>query len=265
MSEHERAALDHIRRVVDSVIGALPLPEITPVRSGQVNILPVPYIPLVTDGPGGINDAGAAAGAMIVEAYTDKKITPADFSHQSGQTSEAALSFNQISKALKVNGVTMEMRSGLKLADISLTLLSGRPAILALNHLVLQEAGFMQPEFGGTHFMVAVGLDVKNIFVHDPLWQDEAGEALGLPWLPFYEAWSQVAGFERAALVPRLQLVRRVKVTAATLNVRKDPRDEKSQAGTVKAGEVFEVTAQIEGWGKIGEERWVSLGYVTDL
>ena len=73
------------------------------------------------------------------------------------------------------------------------------------------------------------------------------------------------AGAERAALVPRMQLIRRVKVTAATLNVRLQPNSDTALAGMVNSGEVFEVTAQQDGWGKIGENRWISLSYVADI
>ena len=32
-----------------------------------------------------------------------------------------------------------------------------------------------------------------------------SGQAQGIPWLIFYQAWSQAQGDERAILVPRLQ------------------------------------------------------------
>jgi hypothetical protein len=38
-----------------------------------------------------------------------------------------------------------------------------------------------------------------------------------------------------------------------------------SLAGTVNLGDVFEVTKQKSGWGKIGEDRWINLSYTTDI
>jgi hypothetical protein len=261
MTEPERAALDHIRRVVDSVIGestptvSAPPISIRPEPEG-INILPVPYISQLGTGVDQfINDSGAAVGAMLVRAYTEKTFTPKDFFNQTGQHADVPLSFTQISNALRMNGVPVELRTGLKLADLSLILFSGRPAILLVRQTVLQLAGLTPETFDGPHFLVAVGVDVNQVYAHDPLRQDASGQAQGIPWLTLYQAWTQAPGYERAALVPRMQLIRRVKVTAATLNVRQQPNDETTLAGTVNSGDVFDVTAQQDGWGKIGEKR----------
>ena len=54
MTEPERAALDHIRQVVDSVIGTPAPSEPIPAEPGPsgpiVSILPVPYIPQLEGG-----------------------------------------------------------------------------------------------------------------------------------------------------------------------------------------------------------------------
>jgi hypothetical protein len=266
MTEPERAALDHIRRVVDSVIGESTAPVSTPPDPEGINILPVPYISQLGTGVEQfINDSGAAVGAMLVRAYTDKSPTPNDFFNQAGQPADSPLSFTQVSNALRMNGVPVELRTGLKLADLSLILFSGRPSILLVKQTVLQQAGLTPETFSGPHFLVAVGADVNQVYAHDPLRQDTSGRTQGIPWLTFYQAWTQAPGYERAALVPRMQLIRRVKVTAATLNVRQQPNDETTLAGTVNSGDVFEVTAQQDGWGKIGEKRWISLSYVADI
>ena len=266
MTEPERVALDHIRRVVDSVIGGPTPPVSPPSEPGGINLLPVPCVSQLCTGEDQfVNDSGAAAGAMLVRAYTDKALTPNDFFNQTGQHADSPLSFTQISNALRTNGIPVEMRTGLKLADLSLILFSGRPVILLVKQTVLQQAGLTPETFTGPHFLVAVGVDVKQAYVHDPLRQDASGQAQGIPWLTFYQAWTQAPGFERAALVPRMQLIRRVKVAVASLNVRRQPNDETALAGTVNSGDVFEITAQLDGWGKIGENRWISLGYVADI
>ena len=266
MTEPEHAALDHIRRVVDSVIGEHTPPVSPPPGPGGINILPVPYVSQLGTGVDQfVNDSGAAAGAMLVRAYIDMALTPNDFFNQTGQHADSPLSFTQISNALRMNGIPVELRTGLKLADLSLILFSGRPVILLVNQTVLQQAGLTPETFNGPHFLVAVGVDVKQAYVHDPLRQDASGQAQGIPWLTFYQAWTQAQGYERAALVPRMQLIRRVKVTAATLNVHQKPNGDTTLAGTVNSGDVFEVTIQQDGWGKIGENRWISLSYVADI
>ncbi|MGB8212122.1 MAG: SH3 domain-containing protein [Anaerolineales bacterium] len=265
MTEPERAALDHIRQVVDSVLGAptspvaLP-PEVLP------SILPVPYVSQWDIVAGQFsNDSGAAAGTMLVEAYTGKTIPLTDFYQQTGQTADTPLSFAQISNALSAQGVLAEVRSNLKLADLLLILFSGRPVIAAVKQAVLQEAGLTPEAFDGPRYLVVVGVDVKQAFIHDSLRKNASGQAQGIPWLTFYQAWSQAQGYERTALIPRLQLVRRVRVTATALNVYQQPSASARLVGTVSLGDVFEITTLKGGWGKIGTDRWISLSYTADI
>src|SRR5512136_1547246 len=217
MTESERAALSHIRQVVDSVIGMPAPPEPLPAGT-YASILPVPYVskPEEADDPSA-KDSGALAGVMLVQAYTDEEITSIDFCRQAGQTDKNPLSFTQILNALSVNGIPVELRSNLKLADLSLILFSGRPVIAPIKLAVLQQAGLTQETFIGPYYVVAVGMDVKHVFVHTSRRGDSSGEAQDVPWLLFYQAWSQAQGYERAALVPRQQLVRRVRINTNLL------------------------------------------------
>lgn len=277
MTEPERAALDHIRKVIDSVIGARNLPDTLPTDPNASNpdtlppdispsVLPVPYLSQLGAGAGGASsDSGATAGAMLVQAYTGQAISPADFYRQTGQAGSAPLTFAQISNTLSAKGLPVELRSGLKLADLSFILFSGRPVIALVNQTILQAAGLTPEKVNGSHFIVVVGMDVEQAFIHDPLRKDFSGQAQGIPWLIFYQAWSQAQGYERAVLVPRLQLVRRVRVTANLLNVHSQPGSNALLAGTVSQGELFEITTQVNGWGKIGEDRWISLSYTADI
>ena len=202
---------------------------------------------------------------MLVQAYTGQTITPDEFYKQTGQLGDASLSFAQISNTLSAKGLPVELRSSLKLADLSLILFSGRPVIALVNHAVLQTAGLTPEKFDGPQYLVVVGMDVEQAFIHDPLRKDTSGQAQGIPWLIFYQAWSQAQGYERAILVPRLQLVRRVRVTANLLNVYSQPVASALLAGTVSQGELFEITTQQNGWGKIGDDRWISLSYTADI
>jgi hypothetical protein len=266
MTEPERAALDHIRQVVDSVIG-VPARLDSTTQGTYPSILPVPYGSKLSSEAGkSINDSGAAAGVMLLRAYVDEAITSAEFYTQASQGADNPLSFTQIMNALGVNGVPVELRSNLKLADLSLILFSGRPVIAPIQQAVLEQAGLMPDAFNGAYYIVAVGMDVKQVFILDPLRQDTSVQALGVPWLTFYQAWSQAEGSVRAVLLPRQQLIRRVRVTASLLDVYEQPGGEDaSPAGTVSLGELFEVTAQKNGWGKIGEDRWIDLSNTADL
>ena len=290
MTEPERAALDHIRQVVDSVLGAPNIPDSLSSAAPAASIpdtlppnlaistpdalppdvsnsvLPVPYISQLGSGADQIiNDSGAAAGAMLVQAYTDQTITSAEFFRQTGQISADPLTFAQISTALSAKGIPVELRSSLKLTDLSLILFSGRPVIALVKQTVLQAAGLTPEKFDGPHFLVVVGLDVERAIIHDPLRKDASGQAQAIPWLIFYQAWTEAPGYESAILVPRQQLIRRVRITANLLNVHTQPDANALLAGTVSQGELFEITMQKNGWGNIGEDRWISLSYTTDI
>ena len=273
MTEPERAALDHIRQVVDSILGA-PAASVSPepnpaepVASGPlVFTLPVPYLSEMGQATGTApNDSGAAAGVTLVRAYTGQAIRPGDFYNQAGQGGNSPLSFTQILNAMSMNGVPVELRSNLKFTDLSLILFSGRPVIVPLRLAVLEKAGLSLENFDGPYYMVVVGMDVKQVFIHDPLRADPSGSAQGVPWQIFYQAWTQARGYERAVLVPRQQLIRRVRVTATSLNVHDQPSESTSPVGRVEMGDLFEITAQKNGWGKIGEERWINLSYAADI
>ncbi len=264
MTEPEHAALDHIRRVVDSVIGeAAPGQEAAAaptVREG-VYCLPVPYLSQAEAG----NDSGAAAGTMLAQAYGHNSLTAGEFLKMVGDREQAPISMTQVANALRGNGIPVEMRTNLKLSDLVLILFSGRPAIVLVKQNVLQQEGLTSESFEGPHHLVCLGLDLRSVVVHDPLHQNGSGQAQPIPWLTFYRAWTRAPGFERAALVPHMQLIRRVRIGTATLDVYQQPADESSPVGAVQGGEVFEVSEQRDGWGKIGPDRWIDLSQVADL
>jgi len=269
MTEPERAALDHIRQVVDSVLGkpaATPPQPVAEEAGTPVCLLPVPYVSQRGEGADRMsNDTGAAAGCMLVGAYTDRPVTPNDFFQQSGQQSDAPLSLAQIAATLAADGVAVEQRSGLKLGELALVLSTGRPALVLVKYSVLQQSGLAPETYSGAHYLVAVGLDVKNVYVHDPFRYDASGRGQAIPWLVFYQAWSQAPDFERAALIPRLPLLRRVTVTSAALKIYEEPSESSRASGMARAGDVYEVVVLKDGWGKLGEGLWINMKYVTDI
>ena len=270
MTEPERVALEHIRQVVDSVIGLSappePPPTVSPPPEANESILPVPYISQPgEDGDQSTNDSGAAAVVMLLRAYTDQAINPADLYNKAAQGTHNPLSFTQILNAMGVNGVTVELRSNLNLPDLALILFSGRPVIAPIKQAVLQKAGLAPETITGPYYVVVVGMDTKQVFIHDPLRKEPSGEAQGIAWQTFYEAWTQAQDYERAVLVPRQHLVRRVCVNVNLLNVHAEPDGNANLVGVVSLGELFEITIQKNGWGKIGEERWINLSYTADI
>jgi hypothetical protein len=269
MTEPERAALEHIRQVVNSVIGgsaSVPVHSAEEHATIKMPLLPVPYVSQLGEGADAFNnDTGAAAGAMLLQAYTAKGFTPNEFFKQSGQQADLPLSLQQIVAVLTANGVAVEQRSGLKLGDLALVLVTGRPLILLVRYAILQQAGLAPETYNGAHYLVAVGLDVKNVYVHDPFSYGTSGQGQAIPWLVFYQAWSRAPGVERAGLIPRQPLVRRVVVTSVSLTIRREPNLQAAVAGRARTGDVYEVTAQKDGWGKIGEDLWIEMKYMADI
>jgi hypothetical protein len=137
--------------------------------------------------------------------------------------------------------------------------------LLLVKYAVLQLAGLAPETYSGAHYLVAVNLDVKNVYIHDPFRYDDSGQAQPIPWLVLYQAWSQAPDYERAALIPRQPLIRRVRVTSDTLNIRREPGGSAELAGTGRLGDLYEVTAVKDGWGKVGDGLWISMKYVADI
>lgn len=238
-------------------------------------LLPVPYISQL--GPGADahrNDCGAASAAMLLAAYLGIRMTPDEFYTRFNFQGDAYLSQLQIRNAMSSLGLLTDFRANLTYLDLFTFLASSRPVIALIRYKVLAEAGLTERPFQGPHFAVVVGIDCKYIYVHDPLYSDPAaGEARPYPLDIFWQAWKEVAlvtelpNPERSAIVPTagigFRLARKVRVTAATLNVRAGPGGNHPAVGVARKDEIYEVTRELNGWGEIGENRWIALTYTA--
>lgn len=54
-------------------------------------------------------------------------------------------------------------------------------------------------------------------------------------------------------------------VTASVLNVRKGPSTDYAKVSMVYSGNIVEITEISNGWGKIGEDKWISMTYVSEV
>jgi len=271
MIKSERVALEHIRTVVESVLGT-PAP-VTTSAFGEPAVLSVPYVRQVGEGADKFtHDSGAAAGCMLVHAYTPKRPTVDEFFVRTGMTSDKPLSPQQVAKALASYSILTDTRYSQKVSDIYDALAFMKPVILILRHQVLREVGLTTETTEAPHYLAAVGFDVDNIYIHDPLRNegDESGRALRVPLMIFYEAWNKVvqaipSQFDRAAIIPKFALRRRMYVTSDTLNIRKGPGTNFEVVGNLKKGDLFEVSQFQANWGMIEENQWVSLTYAADI
>ena len=242
-----------------------------------VSLLSVPYISQL--GPGADsrhNDCGAAAVAMVLAAYTGSIITPDEFYEKFNISGDPYLTVKLVRDALASEGIATDLASDLEFKDLFDHLTTGKPIIIPTMYDVLQEAGLTENTFTGPHFSVAVGMDLKNIYVHDPLFNDpEEGNARPYPLDIFLKAWTEttrISGHaipQRSAIIPTspigVTFAKRVRVTISRLNVRKGPGTNHSVVGTVKLNEEFNLLSEVDGWGEIGSGRWIFLKYTKTI
>jgi hypothetical protein len=209
---------------------------------------------------------------MLLRAYLNLQMTPDEFYTKFAISGDPFLSVTQIRNAMSSLGLLTDFRATLTVQDLFGALAAGKPPIVLLRYKVLSEAGLTEKTFQGPHFAVLVGMDIKYVYLHDPLYTDPArGEAHAYPLEMFWQAWKEVANDpnfpnpERGAILPTagigFKLAHKVKINQGSLNVRWGPGTNYQIVGTVKRGEVFEVTHEISGWGQIGDERWIVLSY----
>lgn len=238
-----------------------------------VVLLAVPYVSQLGSGAElNTNDSGAASAIMLLGAYFNVQMTPDDFCEKFGIPGDPYLSVLQMRNAMGGLGLLTDFRANLTVQDLFAILAAGKPPIVPLHHKVLEAAGLTEQTSEGPHFVVVVGLDVKNIYVHDPLYTNpQDGNAHAYPLEIFWQAWKDVANDpkfpnpERGAIIPTagigFRLERTVKVNQDSLNLRSGPGESFPVIGSAKKEEIFEVTREISGWGEIGDNRWLALTY----
>jgi hypothetical protein len=242
-----------------------------------VSLLNTPYISQL--GPGADsrhNDSGAAAAAMVLAMYRGTFITPDEFYEKFNISGDPYLTVDHVRNALTSEGISSEFKTDLALNDLFTYLSAGIPLIIPTKYSLLYDAGLTEKPFAGPHFSVAVGMDLKNIYVHDPLFTDpEDGNAHAYLLDFFLKAWTdttQISGYsipQRSAIIPAApmdgQPLKRVRVTVSRLNVRKGPGTNNVVIGTVTRGQEFNLLQESGDWGEIDSGRWIHLGYTEAI
>jgi hypothetical protein len=240
-----------------------------------VSLVPVPYKSQLGEGADAHrNDCGAASAVMLIKGYLNVDMTPDDFYAKYAITGDPYLSITQLRTGMGGLGLLTDMRAGLTIQDLFNVFAQNKPAIVLLRYKVLQEAGLTEKTFQGPHFAVAVGMDTKYIYIHDPLYTDPAvGEAHPYPLDIFWKAWKEVAldpnvpNPERAAIIPIAgigsQLTRKVKVNTNQLNIRSAPSLSSGVVGKLNRNQVVSVLREVNGFGEIGTNQWIYMAYTV--
>lgn len=246
-------------------------------------LLPVPYVSQLAAGATAhANDCGAASAVMMLRAYQNVQMTPDDFYVKFAISGDPYLSVTQMRNAMASLGLLTDFRAGLTLGDLFIALAASKPVIALLRYKVLEEAGLTEKHFQGPHFVVVVGVDTRNIYIHDPLYTNLSdGEAHTYPLDIFYQAWTEVGSDPnfpnpaRGAIIPTggigFKVTRRVRIKIATLNVRSGPGLNNAIVSALKLNQVVEITSEVNGWGKltpgtipgIAGDQWIMLTYVA--
>ncbi|GAB4490392.1 MAG: hypothetical protein Fur0016_28650 [Anaerolineales bacterium] len=157
---------------------------------------PVPYVSQWGRGAETrTNDCGPACAAMLLRAHQKTALTPDEFYERFAIQGDPYLHASQLMSAMGKIGLQTEFRAGMTVQDLFAVLAAGKPAIVLLGYKALSEAGLTEKPFAGPHFAVAVGMDVKNIYLNDPLYSNPlAGEAHPYPLEVFWKAWKEASG-----------------------------------------------------------------------
>ena len=238
-----------------------------------VTLLPVPYVSQLGAGAEAHkNDCGAACAIMLLRAYTGTAMTPDEFYTNFNIAGDPYLSVPTLRNALGNLGVLTGFQVGLTMADLFNTLAIGKPAIVLLRYKTLEDARLTEKHYEGPHFAVAVGMDAKFIYLHDPLYTKPSdGDAHPYPLDLFWKSWKDVAADpkypnpERSAIIPAVglgyRMERAVVINTPSLNVRNGPGLNNGIVGSAKKGQLVKVTREINGWGEIGKDQWIFLSY----
>jgi hypothetical protein len=253
----------------------------TPLR--PVNLLAVPYFSQLGPGADEHNsDCGSASGLMVLKAYKDVTMNVDQFYNQANtdpaHTKFDPLAINEIRSVLTVNGIMTEYKVPFEQQLLFQCLQEQKPVIALFKYATLRDANLTErKDFGGAHFAVIVGMDTKNVYVHDPYCTGGKGEARPYPLDIFWKAWIDVAhdpewpNPERAGIYPLYGIgagpeekggpaLYKVKILQ-TLNVRSGPGvNFDPPIGQLPPNTVVTIFTEKNGWGEIASNQWIRLG-----
>jgi hypothetical protein len=156
-------------------------------------MLPVPFASQIT--PGALehnNDCGAASAKMSVNAYKvglDKSVD--QFYNMIIPAGDMPLHIDGLQRVLTSYGVKNVWKAGQAVHDMYDILVMRCPIIALIHYAPLVDAGLTEKKlFKGAHFVVVIGMDIENIYIHDP-YSQIMGIQLPVPVAIFNQAWSQ--------------------------------------------------------------------------
>lgn len=245
----------------------------------------VPYIPQVGIGADGQhNDCGAASDAMLIQFFKVPCPTVDELYKEVSPNGDYYLSYGNLFKLLDTRGIDADYDVLVSNGELYEYLTRGAPVIALIHYGSLST---IRPNsFKGAHFVVVIGMDMKYVYIHDPLNNISSGECVQIPIALWNDAWQTTDGDnpQRSCLIPNKT------ISPVVLKIvypsEKDGCSIRSVPGVTSSGRLYYVAYDstftkvssrmliyeirevarngvLENWGRIhpSEEKWVCLTY----
>jgi hypothetical protein len=212
------------------------------------------------------SDCGAACACMVV-AYAGKPYTTVDAMYNEAKpSSNGYLWVSDVMQMLFKRGIDCDWEAPITTDRLVALVKAGNPVIALIDY---DELEAIRPnKFDGSHFVVVVDGDDKNIIINDPLNTPSSGANVKVPRAMWDKAWTNLddQNPNRGGIIVNLQMVSPGEetlpetigeyVTAkVNLKVRITPDTLYSEVGTAKtgtrfkkAGDVLPGTGTVKGW-----------------
>jgi len=156
-------------------------------------VLPVQFVPQTGAGADEHgNDCGAACALMLLRAYGCKgaQETTVNQAYESMcKVEDVPLGAGDMLAYMAARGLSTDWRSNMDISNIFADLANGRPSIALIWYKILVDANLTEKKnFYGSHFVVAVGIDGRDVYMLDPYRTGEA--AVAIPHAVWTKAWS---------------------------------------------------------------------------
>ncbi len=154
----------------------------------MTSILNVPYVGQVGSGANEhYNDCGAACVGMIIK-FAGLEFTSVDaIYNEINPVNDSYLSVGGLIGVLLSRGIDCDWDAGVS-TDKLVALVQKAPCIALIKYGDLE--AIRPNKFDGSHFVVVIGGDDENIYIHDPLNSPTSGENVCVTRALWDDAWT---------------------------------------------------------------------------
>lgn len=240
--------------------------------------LNIPYLSQINGiGADGFrNDCGPTCCWMLLKGYDLlKPEETVDKLYQSVvKNGDRYTSWQENKELLQKHGIYSLYDWDLRISDLEKSLLNGHAIMVLVHYGLLRNGIKTYSAFSGNHFMLVVGMDEENFYVHDPLWLNEDGKFIKVKKDILEDAWLGADGAKGSALFMTKKIGETEVVnfsgkvlSSIGLNLRSGPSVGFEILGRLAFGEIIELASikdleNGDAWGKIaGCEVWCAIEY----